>query len=88
MSNVILQDPVYQERDDVMKKMEAFNIEMRPLFYPMHIMPPYYDENISCPIAEKISSRGISLPSHALLKEEDVKYICDCLIAIVSEKDV
>ena len=87
MSNVILQDKVKKERDQVMKEMEACNIEMRPLFYPMHIMPPYYDESVHCPVAEKISSRGISLPSHALLTEEDVKYVCDCLVKIVTEKE-
>lgn len=87
MSNVILQDKVEKNRDEVMKEMEACNIEMRPVFYPMHIMPPYLDKNASFPVAEKLASRGISLPSHALLTEEDVKYICDCLkkIAIKGE---
>lgn len=83
MSNVVLQDAVEKERDDVMKEMEACNIEMRPVFYPMHIMPPYYDADASYPVAEKIAARGISLPSHAMLQEEDVKYVCDCLKKII-----
>jgi len=87
MSNVILQDSVKKSRDDVMKEMEEYNIEMRPLFYPMHIMPPFFDENIVCPIAEKISARGISLPSHAMLTAQDVKYISECLIKIVTAKN-
>lgn len=87
MSNIILQDRVSKGRDQVMKEMEAFNIEMRPLFYPMHIMPPYYDTGVDCPIAERISLRGISLPSHALLTTEDIRYVCDCLIRIITEKD-
>ena len=87
MSNVILQDAISKERDKVMQEMEACNIEMRPLFYPMHIMPPFYDEYVCCPIAEKLSARGISLPSHALLSEDDIKYICENLIYIVTEKD-
>lgn len=86
MSNVILQDKVEKPRDQVMKEMEECNIEMRPVFYPMHIMPPYYDENASYPVAEKVSSRGISLPSHALLTEDDVKYVCDNLKRIVMER--
>ena len=87
MNNVILQDTVKKTRDEVMNVMETvYNIEMRPVFYPMHIMPPYYDETVSCPVAEKISARGISLPSHALLSEEDIKYICDALIEIVNHK--
>lgn len=83
MSNVILQDAVTKPRDQVMKEMEECNIEMRPVFYPMHIMPPYFDEQASFPVAERLAARGISLPSHALLQEKEIKYICDCLKRIV-----
>lgn len=83
MSNVVLQEAVTKERDKVMEEMEQCNIEMRPIFYPMHIMPPYYDESVSFPVAEKVASRGISLPSHAMLTGDDVKYVCDCLKKIV-----
>jgi len=85
MSNVILQDMVTKSRDEVMNEMETYNIEMRPVFYPMHIMPPYFDNNATYPIAEKLASRGISLSSHAMLTEEDVAYICNCLKKIVIE---
>lgn len=85
MSNVILQDTVTKPRDQVMEEMEACNIEMRPVFYPMHIMPPYFDENASFPVAERLASRGISLPSHALLTDADIAYICDCLKKIAIE---
>lgn len=83
MSNVILQDTVTKERDQVMKEMEECNIEMRPVFYPMHIMPPHYSEAEKFPVAEKLGARGISLPSHAGLGEEEVKYVCDCLKKII-----
>ncbi len=85
MNNVILSDDVKMSRDDVMKEMEAHNIEMRPVFYPMHIMPPYFNESLKLPVAEKLSERGISLPSHALLTEEDVKFICDTLKSIIEK---
>ena len=85
MNNVILSDSIKKTRDAVMEQMEQCNIEMRPVFYPMHVMPPYYDKGLSVPVAEKIAERGISLPSHALLSEEDVAYICECLTKIVTE---
>jgi perosamine synthetase len=85
MNNVILQDTVKKERDQVMAEMEACNIEMRPVFYPMHIMPPYLDNTVSFPVAERLGARGISLPSHSLLTEADVKYICDCLKKVIME---
>lgn len=83
MNNVILQDAVEKDRDLVMQEMEQRIIEMRPVFYPMHIMPPYLDEAASYPVAEKLGARGISLPSHAMLQEEEIKYICDCLKEII-----
>ena len=87
MNNVILQDSVKKDRDQVMAEMEAKNIEMRPVFYPMHIMPPFYDESVKLPVAEKLAARGISLPSHALLSEEEVKYVCDCLKEIIGSEE-
>lgn len=82
MNNIILSESVLKSRDEVMADMEKANIEMRPVFYPMHIMPPYKcDEEY--PIAEALANRGISLPSHALLDEADVKYVCDTLKQII-----
>lgn len=83
MTNVVLNENVKKSRDQVMVEMESNNIEMRPIFYPMHIMPPYYDDSQSYPVAEEIASRGISLPSHAMLTEEDIVYICNCLEKII-----
>lgn len=85
MNSIILTDKVKKDRDTVMAAMEAKNIEMRPLFYPMHIMPPYRDTAISCPIAENLSARGINLPSHALLDEEAIGYIVDSLQEIITK---
>lgn len=82
MNNIILQDAVKKDRDAVMAQMENANIEMRPVFYPMHVMPPYYDASLSLPVAEKLGARGISLPSHALLTEEDIAYVCENLKTI------
>lgn len=82
MSNVILSDKVIMERDAVMARMTECGIEMRPVFYPMHVMPPYRSEE-KFPVAEKISSRGFSLPSHAMLTEKQIEYICMCLKNII-----
>ena len=66
-----------------MEELEKKNIEMRPLFYPMHIMPPYFDASVHCPVAEKLSSRGINLPSHGLLTEEQIEYIVKSLKEVI-----
>ena len=80
MNNVILTDQVKLSRDEIMAKMEALGVEMRPVFYPMHIMPPYLDNSLSFPVAERLASHGISLPSHAKLSEENIAFICDNLL--------
>ena len=83
MTTILLTDKVSLERDRVMELMEGKNIEMRPVFYPMHVMPPFRDTSLSLPVAEAISARGINLPSHALLEEEHIAYIADSLKDII-----
>lgn len=75
MYSIILKENIKIERDLFMDNMEKNGIEMRPLFYPMHTMPPYYEENGDYPVANYLGSRGINLPTHSLLTEEDIKFI-------------
>lgn len=83
MNSIILAPSVKKTRDAVMAEMEERNIEMRPLFYPMHSMPPYFDQTVQAPVAEHLSARGINLPSHGLLTAEQVKYIVNSLSEII-----
>jgi perosamine synthetase len=76
MFSILLKDKVKISRDDLIAKLDKSGIETRPLFYPMHILPPY-NENIQYPIAENIAFRGLNLPTHALLTEENIKYIVE-----------
>ena len=54
------------------------NIETRPVFYPANKMPPYFS-NESFPVADNISSRGLSLPSFPELSPKQIKYICESI---------
>ena len=83
MSSIVLSDKVKKSRDEVMARMEEKNIEMRPLFYPMHVMPVYRDTTLHLPVAEHLSDRGICLPSHSNLDEEKLNYIVDSLKEII-----
>ncbi len=85
MYSIVLTDKVKKDRDEVMRSMEEMGIEMRPVFYPMHIMPPYLDASVHFPVAEKISSRGINLPTHANLTNGDIDYIVGCLKRIIMD---
>ena len=79
MNSLVMTEKAKQARDDVMAELESKNIEMRPLFYPMHVMPPFEDKSLSFPVAERLSANGINLPSHAGMDEEKINYVVDCL---------
>jgi perosamine synthetase len=70
-----------ESRDRVMARLLTEGIETRPVFYPMHTMPPYYEGGKVFPVAERISRGGINLPTHGLLTEEDVAFIASRLAA-------
>jgi len=80
MYTVILRDSLTSRRDDVIAKMAAGGIETRPVFYPMHKLPPYYEENGSYPVAERLAARGLNLPTHAGLNESDIDRVVSQLL--------
>lgn len=79
MYTIVLGDAVTRTRDEVMARMDAQGIETRPVFYPMHVMPPYLEEGASYPAADHCSARGINLPTHGMLSEEDIDRIVAAL---------
>ena len=82
INSVVLADDVSKSRDEVMSELEDAGIETRPIFYPMHVLPMYQPElqGESYPIAERLSARGINLPSGPELSVEEIDYVCDRLI--------
>ena len=66
-----------KNRDKMMKKLEK-KIDTRPFFYPNHALPPY-KINKRYPVAEKLSKRGINLPSATTLKDTDVEYVASVI---------
>ena len=58
-----------------MARLDADGIETRPVFYPMHVLPPYLDRSRRFPVADRLAARGINLPTHGLLSEDDVDFV-------------
>lgn len=75
MFSILLKDTVTIVRDEFMQLLAQDGIETRPVFYPMHVLPLYKESDLNFPVATRVSSRGLNLPTHALLQEEDVMYI-------------
>jgi perosamine synthetase len=79
MYTILLRDNVSKHRDQVMQELDDLGIETRPVFYPMHVLPPYREPDGSFPRAELCGSRGINLPTHGRLTEQDLDRIADAL---------
>ena len=71
-------------RDAVAKALERKNVDSRPFFYPLHIMPPYL-KRAACPVSEELSKKGLSLPSSTKLSDVQISYICK-IISDVEKK--
>jgi perosamine synthetase len=76
------------ERDDLspaeaMASLLDLQIETRPLFIPIHKLPPYREMQ-SYPVAERVSERGLSLPSGVLLSSDDVDRVCAAVQAALA----
>lgn len=78
----ILVDPALAgfSREDLRLKMEAENIETRPLWKPMHLQPvfahaPFYGNGTS----EKLFEQGLCLPSGSILSDEDIRRVIDVI---------
>ncbi|MEZ5399832.1 MAG: DegT/DnrJ/EryC1/StrS family aminotransferase [Bryobacteraceae bacterium] len=71
------------ERDALMQGLDADGIETRPVFIPLHTMPPYQPPYAGCrgpyPVADEIGAGGVSLPMHGVLEPEDIEYIASRL---------
>lgn len=66
-------------RDDLMQRLMDFGIETRPLFYPLHGMPPYQDyaRGGSFEVSTTLSRSGLSLPSAVSLTDAEIDYVAD-----------
>jgi perosamine synthetase len=72
------------DRDKLMETLGQKGVETRPLFYPIHEMPPYrtYSQG-RCPVAERVSRSGISLPSSAKLTDGEMEFIANVIIKLL-----
>lgn len=78
MYTVFLREGDEARRDAVMKALDADGIETRPVFHPMHVLPPYREANVY-PVADTWAQRGINLPTHQFLTPADIGRIAASL---------
>lgn len=84
---VLLDDRLASHRDDILRRLSEKGIETRPLFYPLHEMPPYksLQRSLDFPVSGRLSRSGISLPSSYSLTEEQLDYVVRTLTELVRD---
>jgi perosamine synthetase len=85
MYTILLGDSVSKKRDRVMLELDEKGIETRPVFYPMHVLPPYQEKaGGPFPRADFCAARGINLPTHGRLTEQDIDRVVAALERSIS----
>jgi perosamine synthetase len=83
---VVDRDSFGLDRDALAATLAARGIETRPLFPPLHHMPPYRrlaarQGIASLPVAEWLGAAGLMLPTHPLMTDDDVAFVCEAIAA-------
>jgi perosamine synthetase len=72
-------------RDELIDKMMKNGVETRPLFFPLHVMPPYRSyvkSGQQFPVADWLSANGISLPSSVSIDLREQNEVLNAIHAI------
>lgn len=62
-------------RDVFMASLAEDGVETRPVFFPMHVLPPYAQDGRDFPNAAACGAQGVNLPTHEKMSDEDVDYV-------------
>lgn len=69
-----------KERDAFIQILKENQIDSRPYFFPMSIMP-YINEDADTPITFEKSKIGLNLPTYIDMTNEEIEYICSVIKA-------
>jgi len=79
MTSIVLGEEINQSREEVMAALLQRNIDTRPFFPPLSSLPMFQCRKEENPVAYRVGSRGINLPSGHERTEEEIDYICEHL---------
>jgi perosamine synthetase len=87
---MLTNDSLGLSRDELIQRLLFNGIESRPVFYPLHTMPPYerFAGGNKLERSKAASTRGISLPSAVSLTDEEVDSICAAIRAITGARSL
>ena len=62
-----------KERKGILRQLQEAGIGARPLWHPIHRLPPYRDcQGVELEVSDRLYERGISLPSSVGLGQQDL----------------
>ncbi|MBQ3133417.1 MAG: DegT/DnrJ/EryC1/StrS family aminotransferase [Clostridia bacterium] len=68
---------------DIIKALDAANVEARPIWKPMHMQPVFAENDFITaadkPVGEDIFKRGFCLPSDIKMTEDEQQYVMDVI---------
>lgn len=68
-------------RDEVARHLAERNIDTRPMFIPLHTLPPFREGSLArrehLPITDQLGEQGIMLPTYNTLTDEDIARVVD-----------
>jgi perosamine synthetase len=85
MFTVLVENEYGPDRDRLRRLLCEQGIETRPVFYPVHTLPPY-DTGQVLPVAESIGRRGINLPSGARLTAAQIDRVCEAIARLAGRR--
>jgi perosamine synthetase len=70
-------------KESVIEDLAKLGVETRPIFIPVHTLPPYQGIKTSdLPNTEMISKSGLSLPTSSTMNLNDVEFICSNFLKV------
>jgi perosamine synthetase len=84
---IMIPSNLIEKRDEIMGYMVENGVDVRPVFFPLHKMPPYKKYILPgqiFPISNDVSSRGISLPSSYNMTDGEVNQVSNLLINAIN----
>ncbi len=69
-------DILCERREELQQYLKDNGIGTRIFYPPLHAEPAYGYNDLSFPITEDVSRRGLWLPSSILLTDDQIRYVC------------
>jgi perosamine synthetase len=84
--SILVEDGFGMTRDEIIEELGQRDIETRPFFFPLHVMPPHFRESPAFPVAEELARKGLSLPSSSRMTLAVVTKVVDTISALYQSR--